>query len=99
MADERREFAIRIAEHLAEQLQEVCDCDACSVSHLVEDAICLYLKDRRRRNISQSLMVGYQSMNEFNKELAEEGVNSDQEMFDLYETQLECDDEDTDADS
>ncbi|BES64893.1 hypothetical protein SANA_13320 [Gottschalkiaceae bacterium SANA] len=97
MSEERRELAIRIAEHLAEQLQEVCDCDACSVSNLIEDAICLYLKDRRRRQISQSLMVGYQSMNEVNMELAEEGVNSDQEMFDLYETQLECDDEDTDS--
>jgi CopG family transcriptional regulator/antitoxin EndoAI len=97
MSEERRELAIRIAEHLAEQLQEVCDCDACSVSNLIEDAICLYLKDRRRRQISQSLMVGYQSMNEFNMELAEEGVNSDQEMFDLYETQLECDDEDADS--
>jgi hypothetical protein len=42
-------------------------------------------------------MIGYQSMNEFNMELAEEGVNSDQEMFDLYETQLECDDEDADS--
>jgi CopG family transcriptional regulator/antitoxin EndoAI len=97
MSEERRELAIRIAEHLAEQLQEVCDCDACSVSNLIEDAICLYLKDRRRRQISQSLMVGYQSMNEVNMEIAEEGVNSDQEMFDLYETQLECDDEDTDS--
>lgn len=97
MAEERRELAIRIAEHLAEQLQEVCECDARSVSNLVEDAICLYLKDRRRRKISQSLMMGYQSMNEFNMELAEEGVNSDQEMFDLYETQLECDDEDADS--
>lgn len=97
MADNRKELAIRIAEHLAEQLQEVCECDARSVSNLVEDAICLYLKERRRRKISQSLMQGYQSMNEFSIEFAEEGVLSDQEMFDLYEAQLDCDDEPADS--
>lgn len=97
MADNRKELAIRIAEHLADQLQEVCDCDSRSVSNLVEDAICLYLKERRRRKISQSLMQGYQTMNKFSVEFAEEGVLSDQEMFDLYESQLECDDETTDS--
>jgi metal-responsive CopG/Arc/MetJ family transcriptional regulator len=86
-----------IAEHLAEQLQEACDCDARSISNLIEDAICLYLKDRRRRKISQSLMQGYQSMNDFNSKFAEAGVLSDQEMLDFYEECLECDDEDADS--
>ena len=66
---------------------------ACNITRdeLVNEAVALYLREKRRKQIRQQLASGYRKMAEINSNISEMCLEADNQALELYESKLaEC---------
>ena len=73
---------ISIPNSLLREIDGIVAMEKLSRSQFVRDAMCLYLEDRKRKAIIESMRKGYQEMAAINLSLAEEGLYAETDIAD-----------------
>lgn len=79
---ELKRIMISIPNSLLKEIDGIVAMEKLSRSQFVRDAMCLYLEDRKRKAIIESMRRGYQEMAAINLSLAEEGLYADADIAD-----------------
>lgn len=74
---------ISIPNSLLKEIDGIVAMEKLSRSQFVRDAMCLYLEDRKRKAIIESMRKGYQEMAAINLSLAEEGLFAEVDIADM----------------
>ena len=79
---ELKRIMISIPNSLLREIDGIVAMEKLSRSQFVRDAMCLYLEDRKRKAIIESMRKGYQEMAAINLSLAEEGLYAETDIAD-----------------
>lgn len=74
---ELKRIMISIPNSLLKEIDGIVAMEKLSRSQFVRNAMCLYIEDRKRNAIIESMRKGYQEMAAINLSLAEEGLYAD----------------------
>ena len=74
---ELKRIMISIPNSLLKEIDGIVAMEKLSRSQFVRKAMCLYIEDRKRNAIIESMRKGYQEMAAINLSLAEEGLYAD----------------------
>ena len=80
---ELKRIMISIPDTLLKEIDGIVAMDKLSRSQFVRDAMSLYIEERKRKAIIESMRKGYQEMAAINLTLAEEGLYADAEIIDM----------------
>jgi CopG family transcriptional regulator/antitoxin EndoAI len=86
MSNSKR-LVVNLSETLYNELNKVLQEDCKKSSEFIREAIILYIKEKKRLNIS-AMEKGYKEMAQLNLEFAEMGFASDMKDFKEYEAKL-----------
>lgn len=80
---ELKRIMISIPNNLLKEIDGIVAMEKLSRSQFVRDAMCLYIEERKRKVILESMRKGYQEMAAINLTLAEEGLYADADIIDM----------------
>lgn len=90
MANQKR-ILISLPDSLLSEIDKYADIDSVTRSELIREAMRFYIKERRRRNISEMMEKGYEEMGAINLKIAEDFLEIDELQLKNYEQMLsEC---------
>ncbi|MBQ7717788.1 MAG: ribbon-helix-helix protein, CopG family [Clostridia bacterium] len=90
MANQKR-ILISLPDSLLSEIDNYAEIDSITRSELIREAMRFYIKERRRRNISEMMEKGYEDMGAINLKIAEEFLEIDELQLKNYEQMLsEC---------
>lgn len=88
----QRKILISVPDSLLTEVDDFASSQNINRSEFIRDAMRLYIRERKKSEISARLKKGYEEMAEINLELAEYSISADNEQYRSYEAKLlECD--------
>jgi CopG family transcriptional regulator/antitoxin EndoAI len=89
---ETKRILVSLPESLLEEVDVLAAMENRNRSEFIREAMKLYIKERKKMKIRESMKKGYLEMAAINAELAELGLTADNECFNGYEKKLKkCD--------
>lgn len=85
---ESRKILISLPEQLLEEVDTIVSVEKINRSEFVRKTIRLYLRERRKIEVRERLIKGYQEMAEINIKLSEIWVEADNDLQKKYEERL-----------
>lgn len=79
MSDGSQEIVIKLPQHLLNELDHVIQLEDGSRSEFIHEATKLYLRERKKRQIRESMRQGYMEMAKINLNLASEAFQAEEE--------------------
>ena len=89
-----RKIMICLPNSLLEEVDGLARLEKRNRSAFIREAMRLYIRERRRRQLTEQMMKGYVQMGKMNLTLAEEAIRVEQASAEAYERLL-AEDEDT----
>lgn len=80
---ELKRIMISIPNNLLQEVDGIAEVEQLSRSQFIREAMQLYIEDRRKKALYDSMKRGYQEMAAINLSLAEESLPLDGELFEL----------------
>jgi len=88
----QRKILISVPDSLLTEVDDFANSQNINRSEFIRDAMRLYIKERKKNELSARLKKGYEEMAEINLEIAELCVCADEAQQKIYEAKLlECD--------
>lgn len=87
MAETKR-ITVRLPNSLIREVDGIASMEEKNRNEFIKEAMRLYIKEKRRIQMIESMKSGYLEMSHINKSLCEMGMSNDTEDFLLYETRL-----------
>ena len=88
----QRKILISVPDSLLMEVDDFTNAKNINRSEFIRDAIRLYMKEHKRKELYESLKKGYEEMAEINLEIADFCVDADEAQQRAYEVKLsECD--------
>lgn len=85
---ELKRIMISIPNSLLQEVDGFIAMEKLSRSQFVREAMRLYIEERKRKAVRDSMRKGYQEMAVINLTLAEEGLSADVEVYEMMPTLL-----------
>lgn len=90
MAGSKR-IVISLPNSLLEEVDGIVALEKKNRSEFIREAMRLYIKEREKRQMRETMKKGYLEMARINKTLAEMALQAENDAYSVYETQLaEC---------
>lgn len=91
MAESKR-IMVCVPDKLLEEVDYIVKLEKRNRSEFIREAMKLYLRERKRMEMRETMKIGYRDMGTLNMVLAEMGMDADFNCLENYETQLaaEC---------
>ncbi len=87
MAQTKR-IMISLPNTLLQEVDGIVNQEKINRSHLIREAMCLYIKEMKKRQIRERLQMGYVEMSKINLCLANEAVQAENEAVETIETMV-----------
>lgn len=98
MMSSSKKVVVNLSEKVFDDFNKALEKD-CKKSEFIRDAIILYIKERKKFDISNQMQKGYTEMAELNLEISEMGMKCDIGELSEYEVKLSESDFQSDDDS
>ena len=85
---ETRKIMVSLPNNLVEEVDFIVSMEDKNRSEFVREAMKLYIREKRKLEVSERLKDGYLEMSKINLSFAEMGLGQDMEELDLYEVKL-----------
>lgn len=87
-----KRILVSLPESLLEEVDHIASIENCNRSEFIREAMKLYIKEKKKMRIRESMKKGYLEMAAINMELAELGFTAENECITTYEIKLsKCD--------
>ncbi|HBM79438.1 MAG: CopG family transcriptional regulator [Clostridiales bacterium] len=89
---ESKKIEVNLPESILRECDEILNKDNKNISEFIKDAVIVYIEERKRYRIRETMKNGYIEMSKVNQEIAEFGFAMDLSDLCEYEARLaECD--------
>jgi CopG family transcriptional regulator/antitoxin EndoAI len=85
---ETRKIMVSLPNNLVEEVDFIVSMEEKNRNEFVKEAMKLYIREKRKLEVSERLKDGYLEMSKINLSFAEMGLGQDMEELDLYEVKL-----------
>lgn len=85
---ETRNIMVSLPNNLLEEVDFIVSMEEKNRNEFIKEAMKLYIRERRKLEVSQKLKDGYVEMSKINLSFAEMGLGQDMEELDIYEVKL-----------
>lgn len=85
---ETKKIMISLPNNLVEEVDFIVSMEKKNRSEFVKEAMKLYIREKRKVEVSERLKDGYLEMSKINLSFAEMGLGQDMEELNLYEVKL-----------
>ena len=85
---ETRNIMVSLPNNLVEEVDFIVSMEEKNRNEFVKEAMKLYIREKRKLEVSERLKDGYLEMSKINLSFAEMGLGQDMEELDLYEVKL-----------
>ena len=79
---------VSLPDNLVEEVDFIVSMEEKNRNEFVREAMKLYIREKRKLEVSEKLKDGYVEMSKINLSFAEMGLGQDMEELDLYEVKL-----------
>lgn len=83
-----RNIMVSLPDNLVEEVDFIVSMEEKNRSEFVREAMKLYIREKKKLEVSEKLKDGYVEMSKINLSFAEMGLGQDMEELDLYEVKL-----------
>ena len=83
-----RNIMVSLPDNLVEEVDFIVSMEEKNRNEFVREAMKLYIREKRKLEVSEKLKDGYVEMSKINLSFAEMGLGQDMEELDLYEVKL-----------
>lgn len=87
MAETKR-ITFKLPDSLTEEIEEIVSMEDTNRGEFIKEAMRLYLREKKRIQIMESMKNGYLEMSHINRSLSEIGFSNDMKDFLVYEMNL-----------
>lgn len=85
---ETKKIMVSLPNSLLEEVDFIISMEEKNRNEFVKEAMKLYIREKKRIEVSEMLKDGYVEMSQINSTLAEEGFEQDMVELNIYETRL-----------
>ncbi|NMA86918.1 MAG: ribbon-helix-helix protein, CopG family [Tissierellia bacterium] len=85
---ETKKIMVSLPNNLVEEIDFIVSMEEKNRSEFVKEAMKLYIREKRKVEVSEKLKDGYLEMSKINLNFAEMGLSQDMEELNIYEVRL-----------
>ena len=85
---ETRNIMVSLPNNLLEEVDFIVSMEEKNRNEFIKEAMKLYIREKRKLEVSEKLKDGYVEMSKINLSFAEMGLGQDMEELDIYEVKL-----------